>query len=102
MVDAQGAQIPTTVVRGGSYPFTDLPPSIVTLAPGGVAYFNIGFSDVVTGSETSCPSATQLMVTPPNAYDHLTIAVQIAPCDNGSLTVSPVFAPGSAATQTTA
>jgi len=102
MLDGQGAQIATTVVRGGSYPFTDLPQSIVTLLPGGVAYFNMGFSDVPAGGETSCPSASQLVVTPPNAYDHQTITVQMAPCDNGTIAVSPVFGPGSAATQTTA
>jgi len=102
MLDAQGTQIPTTVVRGGSYPFTDLPSSIVILAPGGPAYFNIGFSDVPSGSQTTCPRASALIVTPPNAYDHLTLAVDFAACDNGTLTVSPVFAPGSAATQTTA
>jgi len=102
MLDAQGTQIPTTVVRGGRLPFTNLAPSVVTLGPGGVAYFNIGFSDVPTGTETTCPRAMSLIVTPPGAYDHVTIAVAIAPCDKGLLTVSPVFGPGSVATQTTA
>jgi hypothetical protein len=102
MLDTQGTQIPTTVVRGGSLPFTNLAPSVVTLGPGGVAYFNLGFSDVPTGTETTCPRAVSLIVTPPGAYDHVTIAVAIAPCANGLLTVSPVFGPGSVATQTTA
>ncbi len=102
MLDAQGAQLPTTVVRGGSYSFTNLPRSTVTLATGASAYFNLGYSDVPSGSATSCPSAAQLIVTPPAAFDHGTIAVTMAPCDNGTIVVSPVFGPGSPATQTTA
>ena len=97
-----GAQLPTHVVQGGTYSFTDYAPDALTLAPGQSAYFNMGFSDVPAGGETSCPSASQLVVTPPNAYDHQTITVQMAPCDNGTIAVSPVFGPGSAATQTTA
>jgi len=102
MLDAQGAQLPTTVVRGGAYSFTNLPRSTVTLATGGVAYFNLGFSDVPSGSEVTCPSAAQLIVTPPAAFDHGTLTVDMAPCDNGTMVVSPVFGPGSPATQTTA
>jgi hypothetical protein len=102
MLDAHGTQLPTTVVRGGNYPFTNFAPSTVTLAPGALAYFNLGYSNVPTGAETTCPSATELIVTPPNAYDHLTLAATLAPCGHGTITVSPVFGPGSSATQTTA
>jgi len=102
LLDSSGTQLPTDVVRGGSYPFTSLPPSLVNLAPGATAYFNMGYSDVPTGSETSCPAATQIEVTPPNAVDHDVIAVQITACDAGKLTVSPVFATGSPSSHTTA
>jgi len=102
MLAASGAQLPTTVVRGGGYSFTAFAPGPVTLAPGAVAYVNVGYSDVPSGGETSCPASTQLLVTPPNAYDHLTVAAQLQPCAQGTLTVSPVFGSGSPDTQTTA
>ncbi|HTZ10454.1 MAG TPA: DUF4232 domain-containing protein [Acidimicrobiales bacterium] len=102
LIDAAGGELQTTVVRGGSYPFTDIAPTAITLAPGETAYFNLGYSDVPTGSESSCPAATQLEVTPPGAADHDTVAVGITACNAGTLTVSPVFAAGSAGARTTA
>jgi len=102
LLDAAGAQLATTVVRGGTYPFTDFAPSTVTLSPGSLSYFNLGYSDVPTGNQTVCPEASSMWVTPPNAYDHLTLTTTLAPCDNGTVVVSPVFGPGSSETQTTA
>jgi hypothetical protein len=79
-------------------------PTTVTLAMGESVYFNIGYSDVPTGQETSCPTSSSVEVTPPNAYDHLVLAVRMAPCGGGTLVVSPVFpSPGSTSdTATTA
>jgi hypothetical protein len=92
MLDSSGAALPTTVVRKGSYPFTAMPPTVVTVAPGQAVYFNMGYSDVPSGSETSCPTSATLAVTPPNSYTSTPVSAQLAPCDNGSITVSPVFA----------
>ena len=102
LLSAGGANLPTTVVRKGNYSFTAMAPTTVTLAPGQSAVFNIGYSDVPVGSETSCPTSASLEVTPPNAYDDLVIAAALAPCGGGSMTVSPVFAPTGANSQTTA
>ena len=102
LLSAGGANLPTTVVRKGNYSFTAMAPTTVTLAPGQSAVFNIGYSDVPVGSETSCPTSASLEVTPPNAYDDLVIAAALAPCGGGSMTVSPVFAPTDANSQTTA
>ena len=44
---------------------------------GATAYFNIAYSDVPTGVETSCPTATQIEVTPPHAVDHDVVPVHI-------------------------
>ena len=52
-----GRALPTKVVRKGSYSFTAMAPTTVTLAPGASVYFNIGYSDVPVGSETCCPSS---------------------------------------------
>jgi hypothetical protein len=86
----------------GNYSFTAMAPTTVTLAPGQTAYFNIGYSDVPVGSETSCPTSGSMLVTPPNAFDHLTVSATLAPCGGGSLTVSPVFSATGANTQSTA
>ena len=94
--------MPTKVIRGGTYSFTSMAPTTVTLAPGDSAYFNIGYSDVPVGGETSCPSSASLEITPPNAYDHLVLPVTLAPCGGGTLVVSPVFPSQGSGSQTTA
>jgi hypothetical protein len=102
MTGANGASLTTTVVRKGSYSFTAMAPTTVTLTPGQSAYFNMGYSDVPTGSATSCPAAANLVITPPNSYTSLTIPAQLTPCNNGTITVSPVFLASSPGAQTTA
>jgi len=102
MLNGAGANLPTNVIRKGSYPFTAMAPAVVTVAPGQAVYFNMGYSDVPTGSETSCPTSTTLAVTPPNSYTSTTVSAQLGPCGNGSITVSPVFLGTSAAAQTRA
>jgi hypothetical protein len=102
MLNSAGTGLATTVVRKGSYSFTAMAPTTVTLATGQSAYFNIGFSDVPSGSETSCPTSASLEVTPPNATDHLVVAATLAPCSSGTLVVSPLFLSTGAASQTTA
>jgi hypothetical protein len=102
LLNSTGTALPTTVVRKGTYSFTSMVPTTVTLAPGQSTYFNIGYSDVPVGSETSCPSSASLEVTPPNATDHLVIAATMAPCGGGTMVVSPVFASTGSDSQTTA
>lgn len=103
MLNASGGVLTTqTTVRGGTYPFTDFSPSHVSLAPGGLAYFNVGYTDVPTGTESTCQMPAELEVTPPNDYSQLKIAFTASVCNQGRLTVSPVFGPGSSQTQTTA
>jgi hypothetical protein len=102
LLSATGAPLPTSVVRKGSYSFTAMAPTTVTIAPGQSVYFNIGYSDVPEGSETSCPTSGGLEVTPPNATDHLSIEAKLAPCGGGTMAVSPVFLATGDNTQTTA
>lgn len=102
MLTAAGAGLTTTVVRKGSYSFTAMAPTTVALAPGQSVYFNIGFSDVPSGSESFCPTSASLEVTPPNATDHLVLAATLAPCSSGTLVVSPLFLSTGGASQTTA
>jgi hypothetical protein len=102
LVDAAGNQLPTHVVSGGNYSFTNFAPTAVMLTSGATAYFNMAYSDVPTGSETTCPTATHLDVTPPHASDHDVVPVQFTVCGGGTLTASPVFGAGSPQSQTTA
>jgi hypothetical protein len=74
----------------------------VTVGPGQAVYFNIGYSDVPVGNETTCPTSASIQVTPPNALDHLVMTAALAPCGGGTLVVSPVFLATGANTQTTA
>lgn len=97
-----GAALPTTVIRKGAYSFTAMAPVAVRLSTGQSAEFNLGFSDVPVGTETSCATADALEVTPPDSVDHLMIVASLAPCGRGTLVVSPVFAAGQSATESTA
>ena len=91
-----GATVPITMVNGLtvnlSGPPTQ-PPSVVTLRAGQQAEFTFQYSDVVTGSETSCASSTSVSVTPPGASTaSAQVPLTMAPCNNGTVNVSPVYA----------
>ncbi len=101
LVSSAGTPLPTTVVRKGNYSFTQMAPMTVTLANGQSAFFNIGYSDVPTGT-AACPTSASVEVTPPNAFDHLSVTAALSPCGGGTMTVSPVFLATGADTQTTA
>jgi hypothetical protein len=90
------------VVRGGSLSFLDIAVETVTVPAGESAYFNLGYSDVVTGGESSCPTSSSLEITPPNDTEQLVVQVKIDACDGGRLSVSPVFGAPNPATSTTA
>jgi hypothetical protein len=100
LVDATGAELHTSVIRGGSFRFTDLVAVPVTLAAQASAYFNVAYSDVGSGPG-ACESAAAVWVTPPDDVDHVVVTGQSTVC-SGTLTVSPVFGAGSPDTQTTA
>jgi len=102
LLDAAGTGLPTKVVRKGTYSFTAMAPTTVTVAPGNAAYFNIGYSDVPVGGEPTCPTSAAVEVTPPNQFDHLTVKATMAPCGAGTLVVSPVFLPVGSNSATTA
>jgi hypothetical protein len=97
-----GAAIATTTVRGGSLSFTNFAPTDVSVAPGATVFFNLGYSDVPTGGESSCPTATGLQAIAPNTTTGLRVSGQFDVCNNATVTVSPVFGKGSPETSTTA
>jgi hypothetical protein len=94
--DASGSIVTTTLVHGLtvnlSGPPTQ-PPSLVTLTSTQQAEFTFQYSDVVTGSETSCAVSSTLSVTPPGAASPSTpVPLTISACHNGTVDVSPVYA----------
>jgi hypothetical protein len=93
---SSGATVPITVVNGLtvnlSGPPTQ-PPSVVTLTSGQQAEFTFEYSDVPTGNETQCASSSAVTVTPPGATTaSAQIPLTMAPCNNGTVEVSPVYA----------
>jgi Protein of unknown function (DUF4232) len=93
---ASGATVPVTVVQGLtinlSGPPTQ-PPALITLTAGQQAEFTFQYSDVITGNETSCATSTTLAVTPPGSTTaSAPFPLTMAPCNNGTVDVSPVYA----------
>ena len=92
MVDASGADLTTTTVTGGRYPMTSQSQAMVTVAPGASASFNIVFSDVPAGNETTCPTSASLKITTPATFDPWSVRASLTACDAGTLVVSPFLA----------
>lgn len=96
LLSGSGAPLTVTMVDGLSVslsPAANAPPSSVTVAPSSTAQFAYQFSDVPVGAETSCPSSEAATVTMPGATTPSpSFALAIAPCSNGTIRVSPVYA----------
>jgi hypothetical protein len=92
-----GSSITTTIVDGLSVqvsPQANAAPSTVTIAPGAKAQFAFQYSDVPTGNETSCPtSATAEVTIPGSTAASPSFPLTVAPCNNGTLRVSPLYTP---------
>jgi hypothetical protein len=96
------AAMATDEVEGGGQSFTDFARANVSVGPGATAYFTIGYSDVTTGTESTCPRTAAVQVIPPNTTTPLIVSGQYTVCGAGTVNVSPVFGAGSPETETTA
>jgi len=97
MLDSSGAPLTTRVVRNGGIFTTQAGPSHFLLQPATAASFQAAWSDVPHGSETTCPQAARLEITPPDEFDHTVIPVtgwNLAPCGAGEIDVTPIRAAG--------
>ena len=96
LYSGSGAPLTVAMVNGLTVnlsPPADAGPSAVTIAPSSTAQFAYQFSDVPVGEETSCPSSESVSVTMPGATSGSpAFALAIAPCNNGTIRVSPVYA----------
>jgi hypothetical protein len=97
LFSGSGAPLTVTIVNGLSVslsPPANAGPSAVSVAPSSTAQFSYQYSDVPVGSETSCPTSETASVTMPGGTTASpTFALAIGPCDNGTIRVSPVYAP---------
>jgi hypothetical protein len=96
LYSGSGAPLTVTVVHGLTVsvsPPANAGPAAVTIGPSSTAQFAYQFSDVPVGAETSCPSSESASVTMPGgASGSPSFALAIAPCNNGTIRVSPVYA----------
>lgn len=99
LYDANGQALPTNVVDATSTsanfsaPAANKPASLLTLQPGDTTSMSFWYSDVPTGTETTCPSATSMKVGLPKGLVSIVVTPPYAlqPCDGGQLTVSPFY-----------
>ena len=87
LLDADNNPLPTNVVRGGGQT-NDPGPATVVVPAGGSAKFVAHWSPIPVGNETTCPTASTLLVTPPDEWDALSIATPMNPCGGGTINVS--------------
>jgi len=81
----------TTRVAHGGLSLLSQKPRLVLLAHGGAATFLVGYSDVVTGDEQSCPSSDAMLVRPPSQTNWIRVAARVQACSRGTLRESPVL-----------
>jgi hypothetical protein len=95
LYSGSGAPLTVTMVDGLTVsisPQANAAPSPVALAPSGTAQFAYQISDVPTGNQTSCPTSEQATTTMPKAATSSPyFALAIAPCNNGTIKVSPLY-----------
>jgi hypothetical protein len=95
LMSGSGAPITVTMVNGLSVdvsPQASASPSAVAVAPSSTAQFAYQYSDVPVGNATSCPESEAATVTMPgSSTPSPTFSLQIAPCANGTIRVSPVY-----------
>lgn len=95
LYSGSGAPLTVTMVNGLTVsvsPQASAAPSPVSLAPSGTAQFAYQISDVPTGAQTSCPMSEQATTTMPGASASSPyFALAIAPCNNGTIRVSPLY-----------
>ena len=94
MFDSFGTLLSTNDVPGGGILARPPGSSPIVLAPGAASPFGLAWSDVPVGSETTCPAAAMLGITPPDGITALSVALMIAPCGGGTIDVGPLRAPG--------
>jgi hypothetical protein len=101
-IDAAGSTVPITIVDGltiGIRGLFERLPAPVTLSPTQKAEFAYQYSDVPTGTETTCALSTALVVLlPGSAAAAAPVALDMSPCSGAMVYVSPIIVSGSVGT----
>ena len=91
-----GAPLTVTVVNGLTVQVNsgaNAPPGPVVIPAGGTAQMAYQYSDVPSGSQTSCPQSEGATVSLPGGRGTTpSFPLQAGPCNNGTVYVSPVYA----------
>ena len=92
--DDRGETVTLTQTHDGDIAFPAKAATPVVMVTGAVASFDLGYSDIPSGSERSCAAGTLLTITPPHAATREGTALRLAmaPCDHGHVAVSPFVA----------
>jgi hypothetical protein len=96
LFSGSGAPLTVTMVNGLTVTISsaaNAPPKSFSVGPASTAQFAYQYSDVPSGSETSCPTSEGASVTMPGSTTASpTFQLAIGPCSNGTIKVSPVYA----------
>jgi hypothetical protein len=84
-------QMLTTTVVDGNVPGYSNTSATVHMTIGSKAYFVIKYSDVPTGTESSCPVSAYIGVSYEPGNNNLNLSMSIGPCDNGTIDVTSYF-----------
>ena len=97
MLNVAGGALPTHLTFGSDYIVPVLHVRVVTLAPGGVAGFLVGYENATGYSGVTCPTSHAIKIYPPHNTRAILVNWHLAPYGGsvsalrcGQLTVSPV------------
>ena len=101
MIDANGKSLPTYVTHFGSFNAPKSPTTLVTLAPGAKAKFDLLYEAQTGYGNAVCPTSSKVDFTPPGSTVALPMDLKIQPYGGGTIQklrcgeikVSPVYFP---------
>ena len=101
MIDATGKSLPTYVTHFGSFNAPKSPATLVTLAPGAKAKFDLLYEAQTGYGNAVCPTSSKVDFTPPGSTVALPLDLKIQPYGGGTIQklrcgeikVSPVYFP---------
>ncbi len=101
MIDTTGKSLPTYVTHFGSFNAPKSPATLVTLAPGAKAKFDLLYEAQTGYGNAVCPTSSKVDFTPPGSTVALPLDLKIQPYGGGTIQklrcgeikVSPVYFP---------
>ena len=101
MIDSTGKSLPTYVTHFGSFNAPKSPTTLVTLAPGAKAKFDLLYEAQTGYGNAVCPTSSKVDFTPPGSTVALPMDLKIQPYGGGTIQklrcgeikVSPVYFP---------